>query len=82
MDVSLTVLIYIAVPIISGVVGMFIRTLLGDIAVLKADLQTKTTEPQVRQILEDKIDPLVSDIHEIKEKLDKIFDLYIQDRNK
>ena len=82
MDISLTLLIYIAVPIIAGVVGMFIKSIQSDILVLQEKIQHMTTEPEVRQLLDDKITPIRDDIHEIKEKLDKIFDLYIADRNK
>lgn len=41
----------------------------------------KVTEDEVRQILQDKLDPLKTDIHELSDKLDKIYTFLIHRNN-
>lgn len=80
MDISLTVLIYVAIPLISGVVGMFIRSILSDITMLKEAIRSATTEMEVRQLISDKLSPMQQNIEDIKTMQQKLLDLYLQDR--
>lgn len=45
---------------------------------IEVEMQNKTSEAQVRQIVSDKYDPLSQDIREIKETQTKMFDLYLE----
>jgi hypothetical protein len=67
-------LLTIVIPIVAGLVAYLYKDLRVDITMLKNEVQQKTTEAQVRQIIEDKVVPLKEDLQEIKQILDKIQD--------
>lgn len=76
MDTILTIagaaLTVIIVPSISWVIMKFNH--------IDVQLQNKMEEPQVRRLIEDKFDPVQEDLHELKEKIDKIFDHLLNKR--
>lgn len=72
---------YIIPIIISAIVGMgtyIMRTFSDRLKEVEEKAETAVTEAQVRQILNDKIDPLKLDIHEINENIRKLFELHIR----
>lgn len=77
-----TYLIYFGIPIAMSLLTYIIRGLLHRLNTLEERMQHTTTEPQVRQLLSDKYDPLAQDIHEIKEMQQKLFDLYVKSLEK
>lgn len=73
-------LIYKITPlivIICGVIGYLIRVQMGRIDMLEQHMVRKVEEPQVRQIIADKIDPLKEDIQQVNNKLDTIYNILI-----
>lgn len=89
MDLSILIT-YIVIPAIAGLILFIARsTLIDQIESLKmrlADLEIRmrnaVSEQQVRQVIEDKLEPVCEDIKEIKEKINKQFDLYVESLNK
>lgn len=81
LDIA-SILGYIILPLVTASGSHIINGLFRRIAVLEDKMQHTTSEPQVRQLIQDKYDPLAQDIRDIKEKLDKLFDLYLQDNKK
>lgn len=79
MDETLkTILMTIALPGLLGLGGYMAQTVLSRITKLERELPQKVTEDDVRQIVSDKIDPIREDIHELKIKIDRIFELLIR----
>lgn len=59
-------------------VAYFVRTQMIRLDELEKNMTTKMTDNEVRQILEDKIEPLKESMAEVKLKVDKVIDLLIQ----
>jgi hypothetical protein len=78
LSIIQVVLIYALIPIVLGSGSYFIRNILMRISELERQIPIRVTDSQVRQLLTDKLDPLQSDITELKEKLDKIVDILIR----
>ena len=75
MDIGLLKdLLWVIVPLVGGLLTYFYKEIKSDITMLKQDVATKTSETQVRQIIQDKVDPLKEDLNEIKQSLIKITD--------
>lgn len=84
ITIHLSVVLTIAIPIVLGLITYFYKTVISRINQLEERMQTTTTEPQVRQLINDRYDPLAQDIRDIKEyqekldvKLDKLFEIYV-----
>lgn len=77
-----SILGYIILPLISLIVFPLVKSKLDSQEERLKGLEEKarhlTTETQVRQLIIDKYDPLYLQLEDIKEKLDKLFDLYIE----
>ena len=65
--------------ILVGSVGYMIRNILTRLTALEK--LPMVTEPQVRQIIADKIDPVREDVHEIRKSVDYILNLFYNSRN-
>lgn len=74
MDLS-QVFLYVILPLVSGLGSFLLKTMHDRIDMLEKRMQDRMTEQEVRQLLGDKIDPVQENIKEMKEKMDKIYDL-------
>lgn len=63
-----------------GVVGYIMKNILRRLESLER--VQAMTDPQVRQLISDKLDPIKEDLSEIKQKLDYIFDLLFSKHKK
>lgn len=76
------IFIYVIVPILIGVISFSINSLLKRISSLEQTMINTTTrmqtEAQVRQLITDRYDPISEDIREIKDKMDKMLDIYLK----
>lgn len=78
MDLTLTNIIYfVALPCLAWGFQKFI---INRIEQIEQKVDTMVNEPQVRQIVTDKIDPIQSDIKEIKADIRNLFLLQINDK--
>ena len=71
----LSILAYILLPILSSIGAYVVRDIINRISVLETKIENKVTDTYVRQIMNDNIQPIREDMDEIKQKLDKLFDL-------
>lgn len=69
-------IVSVCVPIISFI-GYFYSQLRADVEMLKNEAKTKVTEDHVRTIVNDKVTPVVDDIKEIKEIINRVYDRLI-----
>lgn len=67
----------IIIPIICAAVFPAIKGIYVRISTLETQLLTKVNDKQVRQLLEDKIDPIHQDLKEIKDQLSNIINRLI-----
>jgi len=74
MDITATQIIVFVGSAISGIVGFMIKDVYRRLTSLEKS--GSVTEPQVRQIIADKVDPIKEDLSEIKSKLDYLFNLF------
>lgn len=77
MDTSLVILAYIICPLAVAFIGYLMKSHLEEVAELKEKIAHFMTESQVRQVLEDKLDPLKEDISEIKATLNHILTMLV-----
>jgi hypothetical protein len=77
-----TLLMYLILPVVLTLVTYIARNLLGRLEAVEEKMSHATTEPQVRQLISDRYDPLAQDIREIKENQQKLFELVMQVINK
>lgn len=77
-DVVRTVLMYTLIPGCLGLGTYFMKTLLSRLDSLEREMTVRVDEPKVRQILDDKINPLREDIQEIRQQVQKIYDLLVK----
>ncbi len=78
MDWSL--FLSIIIPLITGVLsvlGFWGRSMMQRIDQLEERQKTKQDEAQVRQLMSDKVDPLKEKLEEIKDSVDRLYDLWI-----
>lgn len=79
MNVDLSLLIiYLGFPAILGMGTFIFRSIFKRLENLENKMSQTTNEPQVRQLIKDKYDPLSQDIREIKEMQQKLLDLIIK----
>lgn len=71
-------LMYIVAPVIVAMGSYLMSTFLNRISTLEKTMVNKVEEPEVRQILADKIDPLREDISELKNKIELIYSLLLK----
>lgn len=78
MDLAHLLFVYGALPSILGFGAFLVKSLLNRISVLENVVSDKISEPRVRELLSDKVDPIREDIQEIKDQLNKITDLLLR----
>lgn len=81
MDIY-SIILYVGMPTVSAMVGYILKNLMTRIENLERQTSTLITEPQVRQIIFDKIEPISSNIETLNNKMDRLLDLYISLVNK
>lgn len=62
-------------PLISGVIFFMLGNIYKKLNDHEERLRKAVSDQDVRILISDKIDPLKEDIHEIKQKLDKLIEL-------
>jgi len=67
-----TVIIQYAIYPVLGLGVYLYKDLRQDVDMLKQDIHRRTTETQVRQILNDKVEPLKDSLDELKMKIEKL----------
>lgn len=77
LPMYLYLLVYLGIPVLTSLIGYIIKGVLTRLDVLEDKMQHTITEPQVRQIMSDKNDPLKQDIIEIKEMQQKLLEMFI-----
>ncbi len=75
---SLLDILYSSVPVLVGVLGYLGKSYMNKISKIEEELDTKLSEQQTRQILSDRLDPIKESVEEVKEKLDKLYDLLLK----
>jgi len=73
----INIVVYSSASLILTMGTFIIRNVLLRIDSLEERMREAVTEQQVRQVLQDRYEPVLEDIKEIKEKLNKLFDLYV-----
>jgi hypothetical protein len=67
-------------PIISGFVIYFVYAFSARIEKLEQQMRHYVSEEEVRNILNDNLNPLRDDIRDIKSKIDRLLELYINEQ--
>lgn len=84
MDDTLFKLAYVLVPLILGGAGFVIRsyiTRLSDrLDMLERQMIEKISRPEAKELLSDKVEPIRQDIQELKAKVDKIYDIILDNK--
>jgi inactivated superfamily I helicase len=80
-DFTRNILLYVILPTIVALGAWFMKAYVERVNNLEREVQTKTTESEVRIIMADKIDPMREDIHELKASVDKILDILLKKIN-
>jgi hypothetical protein len=78
-----TLISYILPIILSTLLGMsafIMKSVFTRLDTLEQKINQAVTEEDVRSLLVDKIDPIKEDIHEIKQAIMKLYDLYFNER--
>ncbi len=63
--------------VMASVVGWLIKRLVYRIERMESQLQQYVTEPEVRQIIEDKVDPVKERLSRMEAKMDEIIQLLL-----
>jgi hypothetical protein len=82
MDFSIPIQ-YVAVciiPVLAGMGAFIMKSLLSRLENVEQAVKANMTESEVRQLLDDKLDGIKSDIHEIKDAVKQLFEIYVQGR--
>lgn len=78
MEIYLTV-----ISTVASVVGSLFVFMIKNLSQRLRDLEeNRFSKSEVRQLIEDKIGGIHSDLRDIKTKVDKLFDLYIEQHRK
>ena len=81
LDSSLIV-IYLAIPVIIGIMGFMFKTgitsMLNRLDALEVREQEKLTRVDFEIAMKDKLDPLKQGVEEMKEKVDKVYDILLR----
>ncbi len=68
-----TVIACVVIPIIA----YFFKSTFQRVSNLENKMESTVSEARVRQLMLDQILPLKEDLHEIKQKIDRIFEFYV-----
>lgn len=68
-------------PIISGFVMYFIYSFNSRLTSLEDRIQSFVTDTEVRHILNDNLNPVREDIRDIRQKIDRLLEFYLNERN-
>lgn len=79
-DNILKILVYVLGPLLVGGIGFLIKSTLGRIDMLESEIVTKVSRAEMREAVEDRLLPLREDIHDLKDKVDKIYDFMINNQ--
>lgn len=71
---------YIGLTTIIGALSYFARDVLNRLNKVEDSLKYTVTQPEVRQIVADKLDPIKEDLAGIDARVSKILDILIHDR--
>lgn len=71
------IFLYIIAPIVFGLVGYIMKTMINRLDTLEFRMQETITEPEVRIILDDKLDPIHEDLKEIKHSLNQLYEVML-----
>lgn len=63
-----------------GLLGYLYKDLKQDISMLKQQVQARPQEAQVRQLIDDKLDPLKEDMQEVRISVNKLLDIALQNQ--
>lgn len=80
MDISTDIIITVVVPVVMAIGAYVVKSIINRIEVLENKTGQHVSDTQVRQLLADKLDPMKSDLSEIKEAIKKLFELYINEK--
>jgi len=69
------------ISLVIGVVGFLVKTQMQRIDVLEKEMTTKPSDEDVRRVLDDKIEPIKDSMTEIRNKVDKVIDMLLNNRN-
>jgi len=72
------IFLYVLLPGIISVSGYLIKNLMNRIQDLESQLLTKMSEDRVRLLLQDKIEPIKEDLKDIKDTVNKLYELQIK----
>lgn len=70
----------IVTSIVCGLGALVMKSVFSRLESLESKMNSTVTEQQVRTIIGDKIDPLKEDVHEIKQAIVKIYELYLLEK--
>lgn len=71
---SIITITFTVLGLVLGLVGYIWRNAVSRIENLEKNMQDKTSEQDVRQLLNDKLEPVKEDLQEIKTRLEHILD--------
>ena len=74
----ITFLVLTLLPVFGAIIGFIVNGMMHRLDKLEQGMCNAMTEESVRRLIADKIDPLREDIREIKDKLTRLFDIYIK----
>lgn len=75
----LEIILGVVTPLLVGVLLFVLRGVHKRVEDMEEDAKHFMPKAEVRELIEDKIGGIRSDIAEIKEKMDKLFEFYIYD---
>lgn len=75
---SIDQMIYLIVTAFLGLIGFLLRNHMQRIDNIEKTMDSKLNEQQTRQIMNDKLEPLKEGLDEVKEKLDKLYDILLK----
>lgn len=68
-------------PIILALIGFIIRSIYQRIDTIENKLEKTINKEEVRQTIDDKVNPIREDLTEIKDAIRQLFLLYLKDRD-
>lgn len=76
MDIVLS----IGIPTIIGLLGWLMKNAYERLVELEHRIDDAVSKTEMRQVLQDQIEPIKEDVQELKVKLDKIIDILLKPR--
>lgn len=71
----------IAAPIIAGIFLFVLRSIHARLVKLEEQDKQYLSKADIRELINDKVDDIRADVREIKDKLEKLFYLYLEDHS-